>query len=303
MAMPSLIAAPFTPLHSDGSLNLAGIDLLAPSLKGQKLRGAFVCGTTGEGVSLSTIERMAVAERWAQVGGGLEIIVHAGHTSVVEATELAAHAQSLGVAGIASTAPFFFKPQSVEVAVDWCAAVASGAPQTKFYYYHIPSLTGVDFAVARFLEIARRRIPNLAGAKFTHENLMDLGNCLDVAPDLEIFFGRDEMLLAGLSLGATSAVGSTYTFAAPLYHRLIEAFHRGDLETARQLQTTAREFIGVCIRFGGLNAMKALMPMLGVNCGPCRLPLQTLTNDQAQQMRGELDAIGFFQEVGAHNRP
>ena len=295
--MASLIAAPFAPLHSDGSVNLDGIELLAAFLKAQKVRGAFVCGTTGEGVSLSTRERMAVAERWVRVGDGLEIIIHVGHTCAAEARDLAAHAQSLGVAGIGCTAPFFFKPRSAEVAVDWCATVALGAPQTKFYYYHIPSMTGVDFPVTDYLTVARERIPNLAGAKFTHENLLDFANCLDAADGLEIFFGRDEMLLAGLSLGATSAVGSTYTFAAPLYHRMIEAFNRSDLETARELQGKARSFIGVCIRFGGLNAMKAVMSMLGVDCGPCRLPLETLSNEQAEQMRAELDAIGFFQDL------
>jgi len=60
-----LIAAPFTPMHKDGSLNC---DLIADYyrfLKANKVNGAFICGSTGEGVSMSLSEKKVVAEAWA----------------------------------------------------------------------------------------------------------------------------------------------------------------------------------------------------------------------------------------------
>ena len=295
----TLIAPPFTAFHPDGSLHLDLIERQAESLRANRIRGAFVCGTTGEGASLSTRERMQVAERWCQVKGNLEIIVHVGHAGIADARDLAAHARQIGADGVAALAPFFFKPRTVDELVGFCAVVASEAPELPFYYYHIPALTGVTLPVADFLDAARDRIPNLAGAKFTYEDLMDYGRCLDrAAGRLEIFFGRDEMLLGALALGATSAVGTTYNFLAPLFHRLTDAFARGDLETAQAAQAQARAIIAAFLRFGGLPAMKAAMRWVGLDCGPFRPPFATPADADLATLRETLERLDFAGATG-----
>ena len=64
-----LIAAPYTPMHPDGSINLDMIPEQADFLVKSGVKGVFVCGTTGEGLSLTITERKAVAERWASCTG------------------------------------------------------------------------------------------------------------------------------------------------------------------------------------------------------------------------------------------
>jgi N-acetylneuraminate lyase len=150
--------------------------------------------------------------------------------------------------------------------------------------------------VVEFLEAAADRIPNLAGAKFTYENLMDFIQCVRLAGGrYDVLFGRDEILLAGLAMGARGAVGSTYNFAAPVYHRLIAAFQQGDLATAQAEQARAVAMIDVFVRFGGLSAGKAIMKLIGLDCGSPRLPLRTLTDTQESQLRQSLEQVGFFQ--------
>lgn len=291
-----LIAAPYVALNADGSIDLKKIESQALSLVTNGVAGAFVCGTTGEGVSLSTAERMAVASRWREVAGpALKVIVHVGHTSLPECQTLAAHAQKIGAAGVSNFAPVFFKPSNIEDLTLFCAEVASAAPELPYYYYQIPSMTGVNLPAADFLRQAKDKIPNLAGVKFTFENLMDFAECsrLDNGR-FDIVFGRDEMLLAGLALGATGAIGSTYNFAAPVYHRIIEAFTRGDLATAQAEQARANAMIAIFIRFGGLSAGKSIMRLIGLDCGPLRLPLRTLSAEKEKALRLELDEIGFF---------
>src|ERR1043165_1641656 len=105
MRQITLIAAPFTPFHGDGSLNLPVIEKQATALAADGVRGAFVCGTTGEGASLTGAERQQVAARWREVASDrLEIIVHVGHVCLDEARALAAHAQRSGANGIAAVA-------------------------------------------------------------------------------------------------------------------------------------------------------------------------------------------------------
>lgn len=295
--LTGLIAAPFTAFQTDGSLNLSLIEKQAGSLISNGITGAFVCGTTGEGSSLTTAERMQVAERWQSAAGErLRVIVHVGHTSLAECRALAGHAQKIGAAGVGCLAPFFFKPASVEELVRYCAEVAAAAPELPFYFYHIPSMTGVSFPAAEFLRAAANRIPNLAGIKFTYENLMDYAECVRFEGGrYDILFGRDEILLAGLSLGARGAIGSTYNFAAPVYHRIIAAFEKGDIAAAQAEQARANAMISAFLRFGGLAAGKAIMKMIGIDCGPVRLPLRTLSEADEARLRKELEQAGFFE--------
>lgn len=294
--LSGLIAAPFTPLRSDGALNLPMIDRLARSLAANSVSGAFVCGTTGEGSSLTSDERRAVAERWAKVKPAkLKLIVHVGHNSQAESCALARHAGSLKADAIATLAPSFFKPTRLEDLIAWCAQVAEAAPRTPFYYYHMPAMTGVDFQMVDFLPAARKAIPTFSGIKFTHENLMDYGRTVVRAEDQQaVLFGRDEILLSGLVLGARGAVGSTYNYMAPIYNKLMAYYASGELAGAHAQQIRSMEIIAIMVKHGGLSAGKAIMKMIGLDCGPTRAPLRTLSIKQESALRSELRKADFF---------
>ncbi len=295
--LTGLIAAPYVALNADTSLNLNAIEAQAHSLVASGVSGAFICGTTGEGVSLTMEERMAVATRWCEVAGpDLRVIVHVGHTALGDCQTLAAHAQKIGAFGVSNFAPFFFKPSNTTDLVDFCAEVAAAAPALPYYYYQIPSMTGVSLPTADFLRAAQHKIPNLAGVKFTFENLMDFAESTRLDDGrFDVVFGRDEILVAGLALGAKGAIGSTYNFAAPVYNRILKAFAQGDLATAQAEQARANAMISVFIRFGGLTAGKSIMRLIGLDCGPVRLPLRSLSKAQESELRVELEKVGFFE--------
>jgi len=285
-----LVAAPFAPMHSDGSLNLEAIPAYAEKLRTDGVAGVFVNGSTGEGLSLTMSERKASAEAWRAHAGAMKLFVHVGHTSMAEAGELAAHAESIGADAIATIAPCFFKPALSEL-VAFCAEVAQRASRTPFYFYHIPSMSGVSLSMLAFLRAAVPVIPTLAGIKFTFENLMDYQQCVaEEGGRFDVLFGRDEILLSALAAGAQGAVGSTYNFAAPVYCRVMEAFRRGNLEEARRWQAHAQALVQVLIDSGnGIVAGKAMMPILaGIDCGPCRLPLPEFGAERAEWLRERL---------------
>lgn len=292
-----LIAPPHTPMHSDGSVNLEAIERYADILAANGVKGVFVCGTTGEFASLMVDERMRVAGRWIEASGdAFKVIVHVGSTCLADARALASHAQETGADAIAAVPPYYVKPASVDDLVEFCSRIASAAPELPFYYYHIPSMSGVDVEVADFLAKGSGRIPNLAGAKFTHEDLMDFGRCVRLADGaFNVLFGRDEVLLSALAHGARGAVGTTYNYAAPIYLRLMEAFEAGDMSGARSEQARAVEMIEVLSKAGGaLSCGKAVMKMLGLECGPVRPPLRNPSEEEIAALRSELERIGFF---------
>lgn len=290
-----LIAAPFTPFQQDGALNLERIDELVDQLVANGVWGAFISGTTGEGASLTTHERMLVTDRWTAVARDrLRVFVHVGHTSAADARALAAHAQRMGADAVGCLAPYFFKPRSCEDLVDYCSHVAAAAPEIPFYYYHMPALTGVAFQMRDFLPMAARRIPTFAGIKFTHEDVADFAACAAFdGGRFDMLFGRDELLLAGLDAGATGAIGSTYNFMATTFNRLIQSWAGGDRTAAIGLQAQASRVIDVMNAYGGLPAGKRIMGFNGMDCGPVRLPLVNLGDEVAERLEVDLLAAGY----------
>ena len=295
--LTGLIAAPFTPFDDSGDLALQRVPEYAHWLASNGVAGAFVAGTTGEGLSMTIDERKRLAEAWiAAAPDDFRIIVHVGHTCLRDCQELASHAQRSGARATGAMAPCFFRPASIGDLVDWCAAVAAAAPELPFYYYHIPSMTGVDLPMREFFAQARQRIPNLGGIKYTHENLDEFQRLLAATEGRhDVLFGRDQMLLAALDAGATAAIGSTYNFAAPLYQQIIQARRQAQRQRAMDLQNNACRMIQACQHAGAaeLAALKTVMELAGMPCGPVRPPLRPLNPEQRSRLQHALDAIGF----------
>lgn len=289
-----LIPAVLTPFDARGELNLAAVEAHAALLARDGVAGVFVGGTTGEFSSLTLDERLALAARWADVvkGTPTRLVVHVGANCLADAKQLAAHANALGVDAIAAVAPSYFKPKSLDVLIEWCAELAAAAPDTPFYFYDIPMLTGVALPMADFLDQAPERIPTLAGVKFTNPDLMTFQRLLRAGGGrFDILYGMDEQLLAAVALGARGAVGSGYNFAAPLYNRLLAAARANDFEAARAEQYRGVEAVALLARYGYLPAAKEVMRVRGVDLGPVRLPHTPLAPEQAASFRREWEAL------------
>jgi N-acetylneuraminate lyase len=300
--LQGLIAATHTPFDSDGNLNLAALSRQAEHLMKTGVGAVFVSGTTGESASLTLDERILLVRRWADVTRGtpLKLIVHVGGNCIEDARTLATLSQSLGAAAISAVAPTYFKPRDLEALIACCARIASGAPQTPFYYYDIPVMTGLNHSMPDFLVQAPTAVPTLAGLKFTNADLMSFQKCLAIGGGkFDVPYGFDEQMLAALALGATGFVGSSFNFAAPIYNRLIKAFQQGDLAAARAEQMRSVQLITVVAGYGYMAAAKFAMKLLGVDVGKPRLPNMPLTATQEKNLEADLTKLGFFDWVKA----
>lgn len=296
MQLHELVAAAHSPFHPDGSLAPEVVPSQASFLARQGIRTVFITGSTGESHSLRLDEKLALYDAWAEAGptAGLRVIAHVGGNSIEDARILAAAAEGKGFAAISALAPSYYKPSGLQGLIDCCAAIASAAPATPFYYYDIPVLTGVSQPMERFLAEAPAAIPNLAGIKFTNPDLVSYRRSLEVAGDaLDLPWGVDETLLAALATGARGGVGSTYNWAHALYRALIDAFHAGNLAEARRLQTLSIAMIDAIAATGYLGTAKALMGRLGVPLGPARLPLGNPSTVQVDALMKTLTGLGL----------
>ena len=292
-----LIAAPFTPFDKQGELNLELIPSYYDSLKKNQIKGAFICGSTGEGVSLTFQEKVATLKAWTALtksDDDFALMMFLGGTNVKECQELARIAEQEGADAISFTSPYYFKPANVKQLAKCCREIASASPKTAFYYYHIPVLTGGNFNMIDLLQEIDEQIPTFKGIKYTHEDFMDFLSCLNFKDrKYDMLWGRDENMLSSLILGSKGAVGSTYNYAAPLYLDLMEAYENSDFENANALQQKSIDMIRLLGKYGGIATGKAYMKLIGLDCGTFRLPIAHMTEEQFALFQADVADLGF----------
>lgn len=294
-----LIDAPFTPFYENGDVNTTPIKAYADMLVKNGLKGVFINGSSGEGYMLTTDERKLLAEKWVETAPeGFKVIVHVGSCCLRESENLARHARQIGAWGIGAMAPPFPRIGRIEELVKYCETIAAAAPDLPFYYYHIPAFNGVYLPMLELLKSVDGRIPNFAGIKYTYESLYEYNQCrLYGEGKYDMLHGQDETILSSLAQGgARGGIGGTTNYNGRELTGIIEAWNRGDIDTAREKQNFSQAVINVICRFcGNIVGGKRIMKLIGFDLGPNRVPFQNMTDEEEQNMRRELEEIGFFE--------
>ena len=281
LALRGLLAAPHTPFDVNGDINLSVIPTQVNALVQNGVIGAFVCGTTGEGLSLTLSERMHVLDGWlAAKPDGFRIIAHVGAAAERDAITLTKHAVAAGADAVAALPCFYHRPGSVAAAVDSLAAIAAAAENVPTYYYHLPGLTQVDFSMLDFIGKAAQ-ISNFAGCKYSKPDLIEYAQMVrEYGNDYDFPWGCDEHYLSATLAGAVTFVGSTYNHSAQLYHRLQAAIDGGQLAEARQLSGNVQQLIRMLVVGNVIPTQKKLLGTFGVAVGDVRSPLKYAGDEQ-----------------------
>ena len=292
-----LVAAPFTPMDSRGEINLELIPEYYSLLEKNGITGAFINGSTGEGPSLTQKEKHLHAAEWSKClksSGKVRVINLVGGTSYKECIDNAIMSRELGLSAIAVLGPYYYKPVSDGQLAEFIAKIGEAVPELPVYYYHIPVLTGVNIAMLGFLKRISGMLPNFTGIKFTHEDCMDFISCLNYMDGrFDLLWGRDECLLSALVIGCKGAVGSTYNYAAPLYHSIIESFKNNNMAEAVRLQLKSVEMISLLGKYGGIATGKAFMKYIGMDCGKFRSPVINMTDSRFKEFEKDVKLLGI----------
>lgn len=301
LKLDGLVAAAMTPMTESGEVNFDLIPGIVDHYLREGIVGAYILGSTGEGMSLTDEERIAVAEAFMKaIDGRIKTILQVGHSSLQTSAVLAAHGEKLGVDAISATPPGYFKPSDEQGLVEGLSIMTEAAPNTPFYYYHIPFLSGVTLDPMRLTEIALDRLPTFVGIKYSDgATLHNLPLLQKIDGRLEFMSGSDEAYLQCIAQGYKAAIGSTYGFAAPIYQEVVRAFEAGRFDEARMWQGRALEMIHHLFRCCGRGGLKEMMKLVDLDCGPVRRPLDPVTPEQSADLERTMERIGWFEWIGS----
>ena len=283
-----LIPAVVTPLSRDGSvLDLDAIGPYGAFLEANGADGAFVCGTTGEGVLLALDERRAVARAFREALGGV-LVVHAGAQTTADTVALARDAVELGADAVAVIPPPYF-PLDDDALTAHMVAAARAASPLPFYCYAFAPKSGYPLPV----EVVRRigaAVDNLAGLKVSESPFERVEPYLELG--LPVLIGNEPLLPAGIARGAIGTVSGMGSAFPDVVRTALDA--ADDEAGARLLSLrSAMEASGQFIA-----AAKHVLGMRGLPIsGGMRAPLRPLSAAET----AELDAAvaGFLEPAGA----
>lgn len=278
--LPALV----TPFEESGSVHVRSLEKLLERVYQAGADGVYVCGSTGEGLALPARARQLVAEiALKHSPPGKQIIAHIGAATLEETIALTKHASSVGVTAISSLPLAGMRPQDL---ADFYGAVAHHASVPLVAYY-FPAFTGSELSIDQLERICR--IPGVTGVKFTDYDLYKLS--LLAARNIAVFNGRDEVLAAGLLMGASGGIGSIYNVVP---HRFVELFRMassGQWENARTLQRRINQLITVLLSFPLLPAIKQVLGWRGIECGRTLKCPHELTPEQKEALARELQPL------------
>jgi dihydrodipicolinate synthase/N-acetylneuraminate lyase len=271
------LAAALTPLTGPGgSVDDDGIDALVEFYVRSGLDGILALGTTGEGVLFSLDERRDAADEFVtSAHHRLAVIVHCGAQTTHDTVALAAHAASIGAAGVAVIPPPYFMLDADAIWAHLDAAADACAP-TPFYVYEFAPRSGYAVPV-EVVERLRTTAPNLAGLKVSDSPFDRVQPYL--LPGLDVFIGAEGLISQGLASGAVGAVSG---LAAALPELAIDAV------TTRSAEASARAArVRSILEVAPFHAaMKWILSFRGVAIDAAvRAPLPPLTEAQEQALR------------------
>lgn len=279
-----IFTALLTPFDPNGKINKESLKKLVKFNIEKGVTGFYVGGSTAEAFLMSTDERMQIMEIVKNAAPDSTLIAHIGCLCEDEAIKLGIRAKELSYDLVSSVAPFYYHFTFDEIKNYYChLADASLLPML---IYHFPDFSGVKMGMgemSKFLSDGR-----FFGIKYTSNDFFTMEKCKAAFPDKYVYNGYDEMLLAGLSMGADGAIGSTYNFMADKFVRIYELFHQNKIAEAKKLQAEANRIITVLCDIGVIQAEKEVLNQLGIDLGVCRNPFKAPDESEKERIRTEI---------------
>ena len=266
-----------TPMRTDGSIDYEELGRIIDFQIENHTDAIITCGTTGEAATMTTEEHCEVIRyTMEKVAGRIPVIAGTGSNDTAFGIELSKEAEAMGVDGLLLVTPYYNKT-SQKGLVEHFTAIAN-AVKIPCIVYNVPSRTGCNILPATYAKLAK--VENIVAVKEANGNIAAIAQTIALCGDeLDVYSGEDSQTLPIMALGGIGVI-SVFANALPCQmHDLTAAMLAGDLVTARKIQNQYVDLMeGFFIDVNPIP-IKTTMNKLGFNCGPCRLPLTTMTEE------------------------
>jgi len=280
-----IMAAIATPYDAAGAVDTGRFAALVEHYVGRGVEGVYCCGSSGEGLLLDAAERTRVVATAVEASAGrIPVVAHVGALSTSESILLAKGAQDAGAVAVSMIPPIYYSYPADAITAHYRAVM--DAIDVPMIMYNIPQFTGTEFTADSAADLLSDE--RVIGVKQTAHNMFALERMRDRFPDKAYINGFDEIYLSALAAGARGTIGTTVGMQVELFLAVRRLAERGDLATARTVQSWINEVIAEAVASDVFPAAKYLSGRVVGDLGPCRAPFRGLSAES----RARLDALG-----------
>lgn len=280
-----------TPFDAKDQVDIKALSALTEMLVTQGVDCLYPCGTTGEMLRLSALERKNVAKTVVETANKrLPVFIHVGAMTLHETIELAKHAVEIGADGIGVVTPQFFGATDRELE-NYFVTVAKSVPDNfPVYLYNIPQCAANNIKPALAAKI-QQQCKNVIGIKYSFADNNTTLSYLAVAEGFSVLHGYDKLFLGLLDAGCDGTVsGCACVFPEPFVN-MYKAYIAGNYQDAKQWQQFCVKFSDALKSGANMAIFKSALTMRGLDGGHMRLPQLDLLPEENQQLKENLTLL------------
>ena len=285
-----------TPFAADGSLNLDSARRLAHHLVDTGSDGIVVCGTTGEGPTVTDREKLDLFEAVVtEVGASATVIANTGTYDTHHSVALTRSALATGVDGFLVVTPYYSKPPRPGIVAHF-QAIAEAADGRPVIVYNIPQRVVVNLEPDVLAELGE--IPNVVAVKQAYDDL-EQARFIAEETRLDLYSGDDPITFAFLGLGGVGVVSVTAHLWGPQIAEMIRRHRDGDVDGARSLHEEQQPAYDLLKIQTNPIPIKAALNLTGHEVGGHRLPMVEPDDSELAQIRSCLERAGLLATASA----
>lgn len=263
-----------TPFLENGDINFGKLEEYIDFQIANSTDAIVICGTTGEASTMTDEEHLEcikiAVDRTAR---RVPVIAGTGSNDTRHGINLTKRAKELGADATLQVTPYYNKATQNGLIEHF--TTIGRVVDLPMILYSVPSRTGVTIMPKTVAELAKYDF--VQGIKEATGNISIVAEIAALCgEDFPIYSGNDDQVLPILSLGGKGVISVLSNVAPKQTHDMVKLYLEGHRNEALRLQLDFLPLIKALFCEVNPIPVKAALNLMGMEAGPCRLPLTTL---------------------------
>ena len=261
-----------TPFNEDKSVDYKGLENLLNHVIDGGIDYLVLMGTTGESVTLSKGEKVAVVDFCKKINNSrIPVVLGIGGNNTMQVVEDIKSANLDGIDAILSVSPAYNKPSQEGIYQHY--KMISGNCPLPIIVYNVPGRTASNISAETTVRMAND-FENIVAVKEASGDMDQIMKIIKNKPsDFVVLSGDDGLTLPMIHMGAEGVISVIGQSHPKEYSDMVSFGLSGNQEIANQLHNKLYDFYVPLYAEGNPVGVKACLELLGICKSQVRLPL------------------------------